>query len=67
VSFRDEWVIGGNLTMRWRKWSASDPISVWLPWLEEARSIAELSKTGWKPKRTIIYCAWDAEEPSPLG
>ena len=24
-------------------------------------------KQGWKPKRTIIYCAWDGEEPGLLG
>jgi N-acetylated-alpha-linked acidic dipeptidase len=35
--------------------------------LEEARGVSELMKTGWKPKRTIIYCAWDAEEPSLMG
>jgi N-acetylated-alpha-linked acidic dipeptidase len=35
--------------------------------LEEARGLAELRKTGWKPKRTIIYCAWDGEEPSLIG
>jgi len=35
--------------------------------LEEARAISELVKTGWKPKRTLIYCAWDAEEPGLLG
>ena len=35
--------------------------------MEEARSVAELVKTGWKPKRTIVYCAWDAEEPGLMG
>jgi N-acetylated-alpha-linked acidic dipeptidase len=35
--------------------------------LEEARAVSELVKTGWKPKRTIIYCGWDAEEPSLMG
>jgi N-acetylated-alpha-linked acidic dipeptidase len=35
--------------------------------LEEARSIGELLKTGWKPKRTLVYCAWDGEEPGLLG
>ena len=35
--------------------------------LEEARSLGELMKQGWKPKRTIIYCAWDGEEPGLLG
>jgi N-acetylated-alpha-linked acidic dipeptidase len=35
--------------------------------LEEARAVGELAKTGWRPKRTIIYCAWDGEEPGLLG
>jgi N-acetylated-alpha-linked acidic dipeptidase len=35
--------------------------------LEEARGLGELLKQGWKPKRTIIYCAWDGEEPGLLG
>jgi N-acetylated-alpha-linked acidic dipeptidase len=35
--------------------------------MEEARVLGELSKAGWKPKRTIIYCAWDAEEPGLIG
>ena len=35
--------------------------------MEEARSFGEMVKQGWKPKRTIIYCAWDAEEPGLIG
>ena len=35
--------------------------------LEEARSLGELLKAGWKPKRTIIYASWDAEEPGLIG
>ena len=35
--------------------------------LEEARALGELLKQGWKPKRTIIYCVWDGEEPGLLG
>ncbi len=35
--------------------------------LEEARALGELRKQGWSPKRTIIYCAWDGEEPALLG
>src|SRR5258708_23058836 len=35
--------------------------------MEEARGLAELLKQGWKPKRTIIYCFWDGEEPGLLG
>jgi len=35
--------------------------------LEEGRALGELLKAGWKPKRTIILCAWDGEEPGLLG
>src|SRR5207237_9762261 len=35
--------------------------------MAEARGLGELAKTGWKPKRTIIYCVWDGEEPGLLG
>jgi N-acetylated-alpha-linked acidic dipeptidase len=35
--------------------------------LEEARSIGELAKSGWRPKRTLIYCSWDGEEQGLLG
>ena len=24
-------------------------------------------KTGWKPKRTLVYCGWDGEEPALIG
>jgi N-acetylated-alpha-linked acidic dipeptidase len=35
--------------------------------MEEARGIGELARAGWRPKRTVVYCAWDAEEPGLLG
>jgi len=44
-----------------------DPISGLVSLMEEARGIGELVKQGWKPKRTMIYCAWDGEEPGLLG
>jgi len=62
----DEWVIRGNHHDAWVN-GASDPISGQAALLEEARSIGELAKTGWKPKRTIVFCAWDGEEPALLG
>jgi N-acetylated-alpha-linked acidic dipeptidase len=37
------------------------------PLLEEARGLGLLLKQGWKPRRTIIYAAWDGEEPMLLG
>ncbi len=62
----DQWVIRGNHHDGWVN-GAEDPISGQVALLEEARALAELLKQGWKPKRTIIYCAWDGEEPMLLG
>jgi N-acetylated-alpha-linked acidic dipeptidase len=62
----DEWVIRGNHHDAWVN-GASDPISGISAELEEARSLGELVKQGWKPRRTIVYCAWDGEEPGTLG
>jgi N-acetylated-alpha-linked acidic dipeptidase len=46
---------------------AEDPVSGQVALLDEARGLGELLKQGWKPRRTIIYCAWDGEEPMLLG
>lgn len=62
----DEWIVRGNHHDAWVN-GAEDPISGMAPLLEEARALGELLKQGWKPRRTIIYCAWDAEEPMLLG
>ena len=64
--FPDQWVIRGNHHDAWVN-GAEDPISGQVAIMEEARAFGELLKAGWKPKRTIIYCAWDAEEPGLLG
>jgi len=65
-TYPDEWVIRGNHHDAWVN-GAEDPISGMVTVLEEARSMGQLVKQGWKPKRTIIYCAWDGEEPGLLG
>jgi N-acetylated-alpha-linked acidic dipeptidase len=62
----DEWVIRGNHHDAWVN-GAEDPISGASAELEEARSLGELLKQGWKPRRTIVYCVWDGEEPGLLG
>ena len=62
----DEWVIRGNHYDAWVN-GAADPISGMVAVLEEARVLGELHKQGWNPKRTIILCAWDGEEPGLLG
>jgi N-acetylated-alpha-linked acidic dipeptidase len=61
-----EWVLRGNHHDAWVN-GAEDPISGQVAMMEEARALGELLKSGWKPKRTIIYCAWDGEEPGLLG
>jgi N-acetylated-alpha-linked acidic dipeptidase len=66
ATFPDEWVIRGNHHDGWVN-GAEDPISGQVALMEEARALGELVKSGWKPKRTIIYCAWDVEEPGLLG
>ena len=62
----DQWVIRGNHHDAWVN-GAEDPISGLVAELEEARALGTLSKQGWRPKRTIIYAAWDGEEPGLLG
>ena len=62
----DEWVIRGNHHDAWVN-GAEDPTSGMVAVLEEARAFGEMLKGGWKPKRTIILCAWDGEEPGLLG
>ena len=64
--FPDQWIIRGNHHDAWVN-GASDPLSGLVSELEEARSIGELAKKGFKPKRTLVYCAWDGEEPALLG
>jgi hypothetical protein len=59
----EEWVIRGNHHDAWVN-GADDPISGMSAELEEARSLGELVKQGWRPRRTIVYCAW---EPGLLG
>ncbi|MGA2899416.1 MAG: transferrin receptor-like dimerization domain-containing protein [Candidatus Acidiferrales bacterium] len=66
AQFPDEWVLRGNHHDAWVN-GAEDPISGQVALMEEARSLGALVKAGWKPKRTIIYCAWDGEEPGLLG
>jgi N-acetylated-alpha-linked acidic dipeptidase len=64
--YPDEWVIRGNHHDAWT-YGANDPLSGLASLLEEARVLGEMSKTGWKPKRTMMFCAWDGEEPGLLG
>ena len=62
----DEWIIRGNHHDGWNH-GASDPVSGLVAMLAEAKAVAGLAQAGDRPARTIVYAAWDAEEPGLIG
>ncbi len=62
----DEWIVRGNHRDGW-VFGATDPLSGHVAMMGEAKALGALAKAGWKPKRTIVYASWDAEEPMLLG
>ena len=66
AEFPDEWIVEGNHHDAWVN-GASDPTSGNVALMETARSLGELLKSGWKPRRTIIIASWDGEEWGLLG
>jgi len=62
----DQLVIRANHHDAWVN-GADDPVAGLVAELEEMRALGALRKQGWNPKRTIIYAAWDGEEPAVLG
>ena len=65
-TYPDQWIVRGNHHDGW-VFGASDPLSGQVALLSEAKAIGELAAGGWRPKRTIVYTSWDAEEPGLLG
>lgn len=65
-TYPDQWILRGNHHDAWVH-GASDPVSGMVALMEEARAIGVLAKAGKKPKRTLVYAAWDAEEPGLIG
>jgi N-acetylated-alpha-linked acidic dipeptidase len=61
-----EWVIAGAHRDAW-VYGAVDPVSGATAMLEAARGIGHLMQSGWRPKRTIIFASWDAEEQGLIG
>ncbi|MBB6228198.1 N-acetylated-alpha-linked acidic dipeptidase [Polymorphobacter multimanifer] len=62
----DEWVVRGNHFDGW-VFGASDPLSGMVAMMSEGKALGAMAKAGWQPSRTIVYTAWDAEEPLLLG
>ena len=66
ADFPDEYVVAGNHRDAW-VYGAVDPNSGTTAMLEAVRGIGELLKSGWKPKRSIVFGSWDGEEEGIMG
>lgn len=64
--FPDDWVVVGNHRDAW-VYGAVDPTSGTAAMLESAHGVGALLKEGWRPRRTIVFCSWDAEEEGLIG
>jgi N-acetylated-alpha-linked acidic dipeptidase len=62
----DQWIVRGNHHDGW-VYGASDPLSGQSALMAEAKALGALYAKGWRPKRTIVYASWDAEEPMTVG
>ena len=62
----DRWVMVGNHRDAW-VYGAVDPGSGTAATLEMCRAVGSAVKNGWKPKRTLVYASWDAEEYGLVG
>lgn len=62
----DQWILRGNHHDAWVN-GANDPLAGTSAELEEARAFGVLIRAGWHPRRSIVYCFWDGEEPGMLG
>jgi N-acetylated-alpha-linked acidic dipeptidase len=61
-----DWVVAGNHRDAW-VFGAVDPNSGTAAMLEAVHGLGALLKQGWKPKRTMVICSWDAEEEGLVG
>ncbi len=62
----DEWVVTGNHRDAW-VFGAVDPSSGTTAMLEAVHGVGALLAKGWKPRRTMFFCSWDAEEEGLIG
>jgi N-acetylated-alpha-linked acidic dipeptidase len=66
TEYPDDWVVVGNHRDAW-VYGAVDPSSGTAAMLESVHGIGALLKQGWRPKRTLLFCNWDAEEQGLIG
>jgi N-acetylated-alpha-linked acidic dipeptidase len=64
--YPDDWVVVGNHRDAW-VYGAVDPSSGTAAMLESVHGIGTLIGEGWRPRRTIVFCSWDAEEQGLVG
>jgi N-acetylated-alpha-linked acidic dipeptidase len=63
---KNDWVVAGNHRDAW-VYGAVDPNSGTAAMLETVHGLGDLLKQGWKPKRRVVICSWDAEEEGLIG
>ncbi len=66
TEYPDDWVVLGNHRDAWI-FGAVDPSSGTAAMLEAVHGIGALLRQGWRPKRTIVFASWDAEEEGLIG
>jgi N-acetylated-alpha-linked acidic dipeptidase len=66
TEYPDEWVVVGNHRDAW-VYGAVDPSSGTAAMLESVHGLGALTKQDWRPKRTIVFASWDAEEEGLIG
>jgi N-acetylated-alpha-linked acidic dipeptidase len=64
--YPEEWVITGNHRDAW-VYGAVDPSSGTAAMLESVHGIGALLRQGWRPRRTLVFASWDAEEEGLVG
>jgi N-acetylated-alpha-linked acidic dipeptidase len=65
-AYPDDWVVVGNHRDAW-VYGAVDPSSGTAAMLESVHGVGALLRQGWRPKRTLIFANWDAEEEGLIG
>jgi len=66
AEYPEDWVVVGNHRDAW-VYGAVDPNSGTAAMLEAVHGVGTLLREGWKPKRSILFCSWDAEEEGLIG